>query len=150
MGLTGLDGINDVIAINFRNYQAFRQELAGIPCMHMVAYDETERNNFQYIILEIDELLAGINRDLIVRILHAENILARRYFYPGCHQMEPYRSLFPHAGLLLPETEKLVKRVISLPTGTAVTTDDIKKICQIIRFVTENGNTVSKRLSNVL
>ena len=34
--------------------------------------------------------------------------------------MEPYRSYFPHAGLVLPETEKMVKRVLSLPTGTAV------------------------------
>ncbi len=41
----------------------------------------------------------------LVRVLHAENVLARRYFYPGCHEMEPYRSYFPHAGLVLPETE---------------------------------------------
>jgi dTDP-4-amino-4,6-dideoxygalactose transaminase len=83
---------------------------------------------------------------VLVRILQAENVLARRYFYPGCHQMEPYRSCFPHAGLLLPETERLVQRVLSLPTGTAVGPDEIDKICQIIRLVVEHAGEVKARV----
>ena len=82
---------------------------------------------------------AGISRDDLVRVLHAENVLARRYFYPGCHQMEPYRSYFPHAGLLLPETERLTQRVMSLPTGTAVGPEEIEAICAIIRLAVENS-----------
>lgn len=150
MGLTSLESISSLVAANYRNYQAYQQELDGLPGIRMLSYNESECNNFQYIILEIDEQLAGISRDVIVKILHAENILARRYFYPGCHQMEPYRSLFPHARLLLPITEGLVKRVLSLPTGTSITTDGVKKICQIIRFVVENKELVSNRLIEVL
>jgi dTDP-4-amino-4,6-dideoxygalactose transaminase len=52
--------------------------------------------------------------------------------------MEPYRSYFPHAGLLLPETERLAQRVLILPTGTAISEDDISKICQIIQIVVAN------------
>ena len=37
--------------------------------------------------------------------------------------MEPYRSYFPHARLLLPETERLVERVLQLPTGTSIAGD---------------------------
>ena len=48
--------------------------------------------------------------------------------------MEPYRSYFPHAWLVLPETETLVTRVLSLPTGTAVGQEEIREICQIIRI----------------
>ena len=33
----------------------------------------------------------GRVRDDLVAALHAENVLARRYFYPGCHRLEPYR-----------------------------------------------------------
>jgi dTDP-4-amino-4,6-dideoxygalactose transaminase len=65
-------------------------------------------------------------------VLQAENVLARRYFYPGAHQMEPYQSYFPHARLLLPETERLTQRVMSLPTGTAVSVQDVEKIGAII------------------
>ena len=39
----------------------------------------------------------ALSRDELQRVLWAENVLARRYFFPGCHRMEPYRSLFPDA-----------------------------------------------------
>ena len=61
--------------------------------------------------------------------------------------MEPYRSYFPNAGLVLPETEKLVKRVLSLPTGTAVGSDEIREICQIIRCAVAYGSEAKERLS---
>lgn len=132
MGLTSLECVDDIIAVNQRNYRAYQQGLAGLPGIQLYAYDEAEKNNFQYVIVEVDEAQAGVSRDLLVRILHAENVLARRYFYPGCHHMEPYRSYYPHARLLLPETEKLTQRVMSLPTGTAVGVEEIQQICQIV------------------
>ncbi len=147
MGLTSLEDIDNIIAVNYRNMQAYQRGLAGIPGISIIHYDESEKNNFQYIILEIDPEKAGIARDTLVRILHAENVLARRYFYPGCHEMEPYRSLFPHARLLLPETEKLVLRVMSMPNGTAVSVDEINDVCSLMRFVIENSDPIQRKLA---
>jgi dTDP-4-amino-4,6-dideoxygalactose transaminase len=146
MGLTGLDSLDEFIAINDRNYRTYQKALEGIPGLRLISYNGTEKNNFQYIIIELDDEKVKITRDQLIQILHAENVLARRYFYPGCHQMEPYRSYFPHAGLLLPNTEKLVQRVISLPTGTAVEPDQIHKVCQIIRFVFEHQTEIKQKL----
>jgi dTDP-4-amino-4,6-dideoxygalactose transaminase len=91
-----------------------------------------------------------VTRDQLINILFAENVLARRYFYPGCHRMEPYRSYFPHAGLLLPETEKLVQRVLLLPTGTAVGLGEISQICDMLRLVVARGEQVRGKLYNNL
>jgi len=74
-------------------------------------------------------------------------VLARKYFWPGCHRMEPYRSYFPHAGLLLPNTERLVQRVMSLPTGTAVGNKEIEAICSIIRLAVSRGSELTERLA---
>lgn len=147
MGLTSLESIDQLIATNRRNYHAYHAGLAGLPGIQLYTYDEAERNNFQYIIVEIDEQAAGISRDLIVRALHAENVLARRYFYPGCHQMEPYRSYYPHARLLLPETEKLTQRVMSLPNGTAVDVQQIETLCALIRLMVTHAPELRRRLS---
>jgi len=133
MGLTGLESLNDFVSVNRENYEEYARELEGLPGVRLLAYNSGERCNYHYIVLEIDESIAHINRDRLMEILWAENVLARRYFYPGCHRMEPYRSSFPHAGSLLPETERLVQRVLTLPTGTSVTLDDIRAICGIIR-----------------
>lgn len=153
MGVTGLESIEDFIAVNYRNYKQFKTELENLPGVRLIDYNEAEKNNYQYIILEIDEQKSGINRDELVQILQAENVIARRYFYPGCHQMEPYRSYFPNAKLLLPETEKLTQKVMSLPTGTAMTEESVKKICEIIKLCVKESSGIKslmqKQVSNV-
>jgi len=148
MGLTGLETINEFVASNHRNYKQYQRELAGLPGVHLFTYNENEQCNYQYIVLEIDEAITQVSRNDLIKILWSENILARRYFYPGCHRMEPYRSYFPHAGLLLPETEKLTKRVLILPTGAAIGADELSKICQILRFVVTNGREIRQNLLN--
>jgi dTDP-4-amino-4,6-dideoxygalactose transaminase len=147
MGLTGLESIDAFIGCNRENYQSYLQGLSGIPGVRSVLYDQAEKCNYQYIVLEVDEALAGIGRDLLVEILQAENVMARRYFYPGCHQMEPYRSFFPHAGLLLPETGKLVKRVMSLPNGSSVGKNEIAAICSLLRLAVAHGPEISEKLA---
>ena len=132
MGLVNLKAVDDVIAANRANYRAYREELAGIPGVRLIAYDEAERNNYQYVIVEVAPDCA-VPRDRLVDILRAENILARRYFWPGCHKMEPYRSLFPHAGLLLPATEAVAASVIVLPTGQTMDAHRIHVVGQVIR-----------------
>lgn len=146
MGLTGLESLDEFIAANRRNYEEYRKQLAGIPGLSLVRYDESERLNYQYIPVEIEESVAGLSRDQVVTLLHAENVLARRYFFPGCHRMEPYRSLFPHAGLLLPETERLTGRLFSLPNGTSIGTADIQTLCSVIRFIVEHAAEIRREL----
>jgi dTDP-4-amino-4,6-dideoxygalactose transaminase len=130
MGLVNLDGIDDVIAANRRNYQAYSAAFAGLHSLSLVAYDEAERNNFQYVILEVGPN-CGATRDEIVAALHRQNVLARKYFWPGCHRMQPFRELFPHAGLVLPNTETVANRVLVLPTGTALPQGAVETIAQI-------------------
>jgi dTDP-4-amino-4,6-dideoxygalactose transaminase len=139
MGLGGLESLDEFITVNQRNYRQYQRELAGLPGVSLLTYDESEQCNYQYIVLEIDESTTQISRDQLLEILWAENVLARRYFYPGCHRMEPYRSYFPQAGLLLPETEKVAARVLVLPTGTGVNLADVTKLCGIIKSVVGNG-----------
>jgi len=149
MGLTGLESLEDFIAANHRNYREYQRQLEDIPGVQLITYDETEKRSYQYIILEIDEAVTHVSRDQFVDILFAENVLARRYFYPGCHRMEPYRSYFPHAGLLLPETERLAKRVLALPTGTSIGKKEVNSIGHLLRLVVENGVEVRERLRTV-
>jgi dTDP-4-amino-4,6-dideoxygalactose transaminase len=147
MGLTNLESVDEFIAINYRNYKAYERELGDLPGVTLIKYDDSEKCNYQYIVLEIDSTITHVTRDQLIEILRSENVLARRYFYPGCHRMEPYRSYFPHAGLVLPETELLANRVISLPTGTAVAPEEINKIVHIIQTAVAYGRETRDRLT---
>lgn len=133
MGLTSLESIKELIAINERNHASYGAHLAGIPGIHLLERVDGERHNYQYVVIEVDEMLFGRTRDELVELLHAENVVARKYFWPGCHRMQPYAYEQPDAALKLPETEKIAARVIVLPTGQAIDDEIICRICAIIK-----------------
>lgn len=134
MGLTNLENIDSFVAINRQNYHRYLAEIATIPGLTLLAYDETEKNNFQYIVLDVTPEFP-VSRDRIIEILHAEKVLARRYFWPGCHNMEPYRSYYPHAGLVLPNTDRVAAQVVVLPTGSSMHVEDIGAIASVLRVL---------------
>jgi dTDP-4-amino-4,6-dideoxygalactose transaminase len=147
MGLTSLESFDGFIEANRRNYQLYNQQLARIPGISLSLYQEGEKCNYQYVVLEIDEAVTGISRDMVDEVLWAENVLTRRYFYPGCHLMEPYRTEEPEAGLRLPQTERLAKMVLCLPTGSAIGSTQTTAICALIEFIMKNAKAVKERLS---
>jgi dTDP-4-amino-4,6-dideoxygalactose transaminase len=146
MGLTSLDSLEEFVAVNRRNYEQYRRELADAPGLDVIAYDDAERNNYQYVVVTVDTDRLALSRDDFVRILVAENVMARRYFYPGCHQMEPYRSEFPEARRNLPHTEALTDRVMCLPTGTNVGPESISTVCRLLRLAATHHRELRRLL----
>lgn len=132
MGLTSLESIGEIIDVNRANYETYRRELRKLPGVSVIDYPAIEQNNYQYVVVEVDPNVAPLTRDEIVSVLHAENVLARKYFWPGVHRLEPYRSLQPNASMLLPVTERVAARVLVLPTGQAVSTDTASQVAAII------------------
>ncbi len=146
MGLCSLEALDSFVSVNRRNLETYQRELAGLPGVQVIAYDGREKNNFQYVILEIDPQSCPVSRDDLVRVLTAENVLARRYFYPGCHGMEPYRTRDPFRDRTLPQTNRLAARVLALPTGTAVGPEKIIHVSGLIRFALKHAEGVRARL----
>jgi dTDP-4-amino-4,6-dideoxygalactose transaminase len=142
MGLTNLESLEEFVRISRANFKTYEEELKTIPGFSLLQYDEKDSPNYHYLVLEIDPVEIGLTRDQLLSVLQAENILARRYFYPGVHRMEFYRSNYPQEGLVLPETEAVAERVLVLPAGTGVTASDIRKICAIIRFAAEHSREI--------
>lgn len=136
MGLANLDALDDVIAINRRNYNAYTKALADIPGIGVLQYDPNESNSHHYIVLEVDQNCAA-TRDELIAALQAENVLARKYFWPGAHRMQPYRDLQPHAGLMLPQTLALAEQVVVLPNGLALQPEMADTIAAIFRQLAE-------------
>jgi dTDP-4-amino-4,6-dideoxygalactose transaminase len=146
MGLTSLEAMPGIVAVNRHNGEIYRDGLTGLPGISLIEYDPSERNNYHYVVIEIDPKRAPLNRDELLTVLHKENVLARRYFWPGCHRMAPYRSLYPNAHLLLPQTERMASQVMILPNGQTITPEIIRIICGLIRFAFENAPEIRKLL----
>jgi dTDP-4-amino-4,6-dideoxygalactose transaminase len=60
--------------------------------------------------------------------------------------MEPYVSHDPHAGLMLPHTNALLDRVLTLPSGSAVDADAIDLICNVLHQALTRSAEVRRTL----
>jgi dTDP-4-amino-4,6-dideoxygalactose transaminase len=134
MGLANLQVIDEVIEHNRLIYQAYQRELADFTELHLLEFDQRESNNYQYVVLEVGDE-CPLSRDRIVEVLHAENILARRYFWPGCHNMKPYRDLYPKAKQFLKNSERVSERVIVLPSGAALDVGMVRSVVSVLRVL---------------
>jgi len=144
MGLTSLESFDRFVAKNRADYTNYQRCLSSVPGVSLVPYDDREHGNYQYLALEIDEHTAGISRDDLWTTLLAENILARRYFFPGCHRMPPYAGRTPPIDL--PNTDRLSSRILCLPSGAELRAEDIEEVVGVRGFVVGHGSAVAGRL----
>ena len=146
MGVTSIESLDQIVATNRRNYERYCAGLRALAGLSLIEYDVSERNNYQYVVVDVDPAGCRLDRDELISVLHAENVLARKYFWPGCHRMQPYRALQPSAHLWLPETERISSRTMLLPTGQSVTAEAIDTICGVIRDAVSQSAAVKSAL----
>lgn len=145
MGLTNLDGFDASVEKNKAVYQAYVEALAGVPGISLMPFDENETNNYWYIAAQLLPEF-GISRDLVMKILHAENVLARRYFFPGCHDMQPYCGMPAGTEAHLPNTEAITDTCLILPGGSEVDPQDARSICALLAGIVDNAAALAEHL----
>ncbi|MBC7957639.1 MAG: DegT/DnrJ/EryC1/StrS family aminotransferase, partial [Cytophagales bacterium] len=140
MGLASMRSIDNFVATNRRNHEAYRRCLAHIPGMLLREWAPQEQSNFQYVVVEYTPAADQPARDDLVMALQAENVMARRYFWPGCHRMEPYRTMNAGVDMNLARTEALAEKLLILPTGSGVGVVEIEVICELLATLVLAGS----------
>lgn len=147
MGLTSLEALDENIACNRANFLTYVEALADVPGVTVQEFDSRHRNNHHYMMVTVSEEEAGLHRDALLDVLRAENILAQPYFAQALHQMTPYRGSTP---VSLPGAEGLCERLLALPTGAAVSAEDVRTISDVIRTAVANGPGITARRKSEL
>lgn len=148
MGLAMLDCIDDIRETNRRNFESYCRGLEGIPGIRLLAPPSSlTACNWQYVVVRVDPAEFGLTRDDLVSVLEAENVLARRYFYPGCHRMYPYSERRHPASHSLPVTERVTSEILSLPTGQSVGAADVARICELMEMAWAQSSAVRAALA---
>ena len=145
MGLACFESLDEILAANRSNYEIYREFLHATPGIRLLDYEHHEGTNWQYVVVEIDDEFP-LSRDELIEHFKTKGVRAKRYFYPGCHRMEPYNSAYPRQRERLPNTDTLCSRVICLPTGTAVSTPDVHRVCQTIAHAKPTSETSETHL----
>jgi dTDP-4-amino-4,6-dideoxygalactose transaminase len=142
MGLCMLDEVDQLLEINRRNYRLYQQAFDGWDEFSLLKLEQPDSLNCQYIVGAVAEDAPEHLRDLLVDVLWKENVLARRYFYPGVHRAAPYSEQDPVCSL--PVTDDLCRRVVVFPTGSAILPEDIEKLSDLVRFILKNADEIRR------
>ncbi|QHG66291.1 aminotransferase class I/II-fold pyridoxal phosphate-dependent enzyme [Pseudomonas putida] len=140
MALAGLDNLEQQVADNRQRYRIYQRELQGIVGARLVAFDETEGCGFKNILIELLDAWP-LPRELTIRLLNAEHVLARAYYSPPLHMKT---SGYPTLTGQLPVTEYLAERYLLLPCGNFVDEQDIVEVCRLMRFLSEQAEAIQE------
>lgn len=123
-------------------FEHYRDHLEKIPGIHLVIPAGMTVSNYQYVVCEVDEKRFGLSRDQLIDVLKAENVIARRYFYPGAHRTIGYESSKAN----LPVTDKLCLTCIQLPIGAMVDKEKVEKICELVSQAQNSASSLKAHL----
>lgn len=132
VGLLNLEQLPQSLARNRAIFGHYRDGLSDIPGLTLHQPRRVTTSNHQYIVCTIDAAAFGLSRDGLLQWLQANNIVARRYFYPGTHRSLPYVHTLPQYVDALPITDRLNEQLIQLPSGALVSDEDVALICRLI------------------
>jgi len=113
-------------------YRIYATRLGAISGLRLVQPSGVTFSNYQYVVCSVDEAEFGLSRDLLVEILKAENVIARRYFYPGIHRSIPYAQELPQYLDRLPATDTVCSSILQFPIGALVSAESVERICGIV------------------
>ena len=112
------------------------RSVSGVAVQHVDAGDCSTYKDFTIV---IDEDEFGLPRDDLVVALRALGVDTRCYFSPPVHRQHAYRHLDP---AMLPVTDSVASRVVSLPIFPDLALDSVDKVVEIVAGLHEHAEEV--------
>lgn len=130
MGLCNLRHLEGEIARRGAAVQRYRERLGGVEGIKLSPQQTHVVSNNAYFPVVFDGY--KYTRDQVFDRLKAQDIIARKYFYPLTNSFACYRQL-PTAGEdKTPVAKHIAHRVLTLPLYADLTQEDVDRICDII------------------
>ena len=130
MGLCELRHLDEWIAQRKKVVEHYRARLEGVKGLRLNAPQPGVESNYAYFPVVFDGY--KYNRDEVFDRLGAQNIVARKYFYPITNSFACYRGRPGFDPELTPVAKYMGERVLTLPLYPELAHEDVDRICDII------------------
>lgn len=130
MGLCNLRHLDEEIAKRGVAVKRYRERLSGVPGIKLSPLQENVEPNYAYFPVVFDGY--KYSRDEVFERLKAENIVARKYFYPLTNGVQCYQHLAQGGEDATPVAKYLANRVLTLPLFADLSPEDVDRICDVI------------------
>ncbi len=130
MGLCNLRHLEGEIAKRGAAVKRYRERLSNVEGIRLSPVQQDVVSNYAYFPVVFDGY--KYDRDQVFEMLKAEEIVARKYFYPLTNGFACYQDL-PTAGEdKTPVAKHVAYRVLTLPLFADLTVEDVDRICDLI------------------
>lgn len=130
MGLCNLRHLDSEIAKRGEAVKRYRERLSGVKGIQLCPEQDGVVPNYAYFPVVFDGY--KYFRDQVFEMLKAENIIARKYFYPLTNGFACYEAL-PTAGEdKTPVAKHIAYHVLTLPLFADLTVEEVDRICDVI------------------
>jgi dTDP-4-amino-4,6-dideoxygalactose transaminase len=140
MALASLDEVDEQVALHRRKYDLYVAGLRNIDGLKLLEHKESQRPDYRLIVVRIGYPWP-LSREDTLRLLEAENVLARPYYAPLTNKVVEYPRVCPE----LPVTEAIFQDLIVLPSGAHVSEEDIEKIIDLLTTIRRHGSALTSR-----
>ena len=129
MGLCNLRHLDEEIAKRRLAAERYDQRLSGVPGIRLRQAQQGVSSNYAYYPVFFEGY--KYDREQVFEKLAAENIIARKYFYPATNAFECYtaQGIDPAA---TPVAKRMSECVLTLPMYAGLSVEDVDRICDII------------------
>lgn len=124
IGLEILKQIDEEIEKRKKIFEFYRSCLGPYEWIKILNMPENIKQNYLYFPIRF----IGKSRDKIYNHLIENNVYARKYFYPLCHEFKHLRQYYES----MPIAEKISEEILCLPCYGSLSQDDIYNICNLI------------------
>jgi dTDP-4-amino-4,6-dideoxygalactose transaminase len=132
LGLLQLKYVDGAIAKRRILDAAYRDGLRGMDGIRVPPLPAHSDQNYSYFPVLVGDGFP-IGRDALYDRLRAEDIYARRYFYPLISEFPMYRNLPSANPAHLPVASDVARRILCLPIYPALELDDVRRVIEVLR-----------------
>jgi perosamine synthetase len=132
IGLAQLERIEETIARKRAMASTYAEGLSGLP-IQLPVEREWAKNVYWMYGLVIDEQ-TGMDAKGLANRLRAAGVETRPFFL-GIHEQPVFRKMGLFADLTLPVTERIARQGLYLPSGQAITDDQIEHVVEQVRRI---------------
>lgn len=132
MGLCNLRHVDAEIAKRGQVVAWYNERLSQVAGLRVNAPQADVKPNYAYYPVIFDETVFGATRNDVFTALAAEDIIARKYFYPLVNSFDCYRDEEFFGTEKTPVAKYVSDRVLTLPLYADLTKAEVDRICDII------------------
>jgi dTDP-4-amino-4,6-dideoxygalactose transaminase len=133
IGRGQLEVVDERVARRRSFFDCYRSALEDLPGISFMPEADYGRSNRWLTVLEVDPTLAGTDREAVRLALEREKVESRPIWKP-MHLQPVFRDAVVYGGAV---SERLFERGLCLPSGTAMSDQDLSRICSVVKSCCE-------------